>query len=98
MASLRSAIEKLPAVAAQLSHFSSGRLGELARNLDTLSDLGARIAQTLVDEPPFSVREGGFIRPGFHAEVDRLRDILSGGKGTIAGIEASEKRKPASVR
>ena len=93
MASLRSAIEKLPAVAAQLSHFSSGRLGELARNLDTLSDLGARIAQTLVDEPPFSVREGGFIRPGFHAEVDRLRDILSGGKGTIAGIEASEKEK-----
>ncbi len=26
------------------------------------------------------------------------RDILSGGKGTIAGIEASEKKKPASVR
>ena len=46
-----------------------------------------------MDEPPFSVREGGFIRPGYNAEVDRLHDILKGGKGTIAGIEASEKEK-----
>ena len=93
MVSLRSAIEKLPAVTAQLRQFTSGRLGELSREMDTLADLGARIAETLVDEPPFSVREGGFIRPGFDAEVDRLHDILKGGKGTIASVEASEKEK-----
>ena len=46
-----------------------------------------------MDEPPFSVREGGFIRDGFHPEVDRLRDILSGGKGVIADVEAREKEK-----
>ena len=39
------------------------------------------------------MREGGFIRPGFNAEVDRLHDILKGGKGTIAGIEGREKEK-----
>ena len=30
-----------------------------------------------MDEPPFSVREGGFIRAGYHPEVDRLRDIMA---------------------
>ena len=44
-------------------------------------------------EPPFSVREGGFIRDGFHPEVDRLRDILSGGKSVIADVEAREREK-----
>ena len=47
----------------------------------------------LVDEPPFSVREGGFIRKGYNAEVDRLHKILSGGKGLLADIETREKEK-----
>ena len=93
LTALRAAIEKLPAVAQQLRPFTSGRLGELSREMDLLSDLRDKIAAAIVDEPPFSVREGGFIRPGYSAEVDRLHDILKGGKGTIAGIEASEKEK-----
>ncbi|MFR2333946.1 MAG: MutS-related protein, partial [Flavonifractor plautii] len=42
---------------------------------------------------PFSVREGGFIRAGYHPEVDRLRDIMANGKGLVASIEAREKEK-----
>jgi len=93
MASLRSAIEKLPEVAAQLERFSTGRLAELRRALDTLDDIGGRIAAVICDEPPFSVREGGFIRDGYDQEVDRLRHILKGGKGVIAEMEAKEKER-----
>ena len=46
-----------------------------------------------MDDPPFSVREGGFIRDGYDGEVDRLREILSGGKGVIAEVEAREREK-----
>ena len=91
LASLRNSMERLGAVKEQLSAFTGGRLGELCEQLDTLDDMTALIRQTLVDEPPFSVREGGFIRPGFNAEVDRLHDILSGGKGLLAGIETRER-------
>ena len=93
MASLRSAIEKLPEVAAQLDRFPAGRLAELRRELDTLDDIGGRIAAVICDEPPFSVREGGFIRDGYDEEVDRLRHILKGGKGVIAEMEAKEKER-----
>ena len=93
LAALRAAIEKLPAVLSLLQAFETGRLGELSREMDALADLGQRIAETLVDQPPFSVREGGFIRPGYNAEVDRLHDILGGGKNTILALETREKEK-----
>ncbi len=93
LAALRGAMEKLPHVKELLGAFDRGRLGELGRELDTLDDLARQIAETLQDEPPFSVREGEFIRDGFDPEVDRLRSILHGGKGIIASMEAAEKEK-----
>ena len=93
MASLRAALEKLPELRERLTPFSGGRLGELGRELDVLEDVYALLCRAVVDEPPFSVREGGVIRDGYDQEVDRLRDILSGGKGVIADVEAREKEK-----
>lgn len=93
LSSLRAAIEKLPNLRAQLGMFRTGRLSELAEELDTLDDVGAKIAAAICDDPPFSVREGGFIRDGYNGEIDRLRGILKGGKGIIADLEAREKEK-----
>ena len=91
--SLRNSIERITEVKSQLAAFQSGRLHELDNELDTLTDVAQSIRDTLVDEPPFSVREGGFIRKGYNAEVDRLHEILSGGKGLLADIETREKEK-----
>ena len=93
MVSLRSAIDRLPALRAQLAAFSGGRLAELAGELDDLTEIGAHIGAAICDEPPFSVREGGFIRDGYNEEVDRLRHIMNGGKGVLAEIEAKEKER-----
>ena len=93
LVSLRTAMERLPQVKAQLSCFDKGRLFQLNGELDDLNDLAALIGQTLVDEPPFSVREGEMIREGFDPEVDRLRSILHGGKDVIVRMEAAEKEK-----
>ena len=93
LSSLRAAIEKLPEIKARLASFPDRRLTELAEELDTLEDLGSRIAETICDKPPFSVREGDLIRDGFHEEVDRLRHILRSGKGVIPEMEAREKER-----
>ena len=83
----------LPALKQQLGRFKSSLLQVILEQLDDLTDLQKAVAGTIADEPPFSVREGGLIRPGFSEEIDRLRDIMSGGKGTLAQIEAREKEK-----
>jgi len=83
----------LPDVKAQLSRCESPLLRRLDQEIDALADCAQLIESTIVDEPPLTVREGGIIRKGANAEADRLRDIMEGGSGTIAAIEASEKEK-----
>ena len=93
LVNLRTAIEHLPEIKGCLAPFQTGALARLNEQLETLEDVGGRIAAVLTDEPPFSVREGNMIREGYDPEVDRLRGILSGGKGFIAELEAREKEK-----
>ena len=83
----------LPAVKAQLEQLESSTLQKLAQEIDTLSDCASLIEKTIVDEPPLTVKDGGIIRKGANAEADALRDILEGGSGTIAAIEAAEKER-----
>ncbi|MBR4211741.1 MAG: DNA mismatch repair protein MutS [Oscillibacter sp.] len=90
---LRTAMEKVPEIRRCLALFQNRLLKEVMEAMDPLEDLSARIAATLGDEPPVSVRDGGFIRDGYNPEVDRLRHILTGGKGIIAEMEAKEREK-----
>ena len=83
----------LPEVKRQLQHCESPLLRKLEQSIDALTDCADLIENTIVDEPPLTVREGGIIRPGANADADRLRDIMDGGSGTIAAIEASEREK-----
>ena len=93
LVNLRTAIEHLSEIKGCLAPFQTGALARLNEQLETLEDVSGRIAAVLTDEPPFSVREGDMIREGYDPEVDRLRGILSGGKGFIAELEAREKEK-----
>ena len=68
-------------------------LQKLAQEIDPLQDCADKIENTIVDDPPLTIREGGMIRKGANAEADRLRDIMDGGSGTIASIEAAEREK-----
>ena len=83
----------LPDVKAQLSKCESSLLRKLEQQIDDLTDCADLIENTIVDEPPLTVREGGIIRKGANEEADRLRDIMEGGSGTIAAIEAAEKER-----
>ena len=83
----------LPEVKNQLSKCDSALLRKLEGAIDSLTDCADLIENTIVDEPPLTVREGGIIRKGASEEADKLRDIMEGGSGTIATIEASEREK-----
>ena len=86
-------LRALPEVKRQLQKCESPLLRKLEQAIDPLTDCADRIESTIVDDPPLTVREGGIIRKGASEEADRLRDIMEGGSGTIAAIEASEREK-----
>ncbi|MBQ2830388.1 MAG: DNA mismatch repair protein MutS [Oscillospiraceae bacterium] len=93
VAALGESMRCIGQVRALLEPFEGGLLAKLRAALDPLDDLAERIGATIDDKPPFSVREGGFIRKGFHTEVDRLRSIRDGGKDMLAAIEARVKEQ-----
>ncbi len=84
---------KLPEIKQALGAYKAEMLQGLVRQLDDLSDLKTEIDRAIVDDPPFTVREGGMIRPGYDKEIDRLQDIMSGGKEMLADIETREKER-----
>ena len=86
-------LRTLPVIKQLLSDAKSPLLSKLEAAIDSLSDCADLIEQTIVDEPPLTVREGGIIRPGANAEADRLRAIMNGGSDMILAIEASEREK-----
>ena len=84
---------KLPAIKDLISTCPSELLRQIKENTDDLKDIRELIDAAIVDEPPFSVREGGFIREGYNADVDYLHSIMRDGKRWIGEIENAERDK-----
>lgn len=89
---LSAAISCLPEIKTQAALFGQAMLRELTGKIDLLEDIRALVEQAIVDEPPILLREGGMIRKGFNEEIDRLRDLASGGKGKIGRNRAGGTR------
>ena len=91
--SLQQTLSYMPAVRQALANVNGKELCAIRDAIDPLEDVCAMIAAAIVDEPPFTVREGGMIRSGYNAELDELQSIMSDGKGVLTRIETEEKEK-----
>ncbi|MGD9828478.1 MAG: DNA mismatch repair protein MutS [Hyphomicrobiaceae bacterium] len=58
--------------------------GELAPDID---GLGARLEAAIVDDPPFQRRDGGFVKPGFRADLDEARRLRDESREVMAGLQ-----------
>ncbi len=89
---LEYSVKALPSVLALLEPMQSSLISKL-KTTDPLTDVERVIRETIEDDPPFSVREGGMIRTGVSEEVDRLRALLRDSTGAMAEIEAAERAR-----
>ncbi len=91
--SLRTTLENLPSIKANLSTANCKLLKFIYDEIDELQDVCGLIEASIKEDAPFSVREGGMINDGFNKELDDLRDIVHGGKTVLAKLEADEQEK-----
>ena len=87
---LKSSLQRLPLVKSLLSALNAPLLAELQKKLQPLPDLVSLIDASIVEEPPLNLKEGGFIREGFHEELDELRSLSREGKGFIKNLQQQE--------
>ncbi len=92
LAALGECCAHLPELRRLLAGCSSAMLRRAAE-LDALEDVRSDIARAICDEPPFSVREGGILRPGYSEEVDRLRDVRDNGARLVSELESRERER-----
>ena len=90
---LAASLSRLPGLKTALRAMQSTRWIELVGRLDTLEDVTARIATTIVEEPPLTLVDGGAIAAGVDAELDELRAISTTGRQQIAAIEERERAR-----
>lgn len=88
---LQQTIEKLPDIKEKLADSAASLLKDIENSIDLLSDVKELIDSAIVDEPPFSVREGGMIKKGFNADIDEFKSIMEDGAGVLASIETEQR-------
>lgn len=94
--SLYTATANLPQIKELLSETKSSYLRELYSELDTLEDINALIDAAIVEEPPFTVREGGMIKKGYNAELDLISVDMKDSASLLTRIE-NEQREATGI-
>ena len=93
LVALRSSLSVLPALKDVLQGCQSKALQRLNSEIREHQELAVRLQQAIVDEPPFSVREGGMIRQGYNAELDELQLIAADNKTWMQNFELKIKEE-----
>ena len=89
----QTSLSMLPHIKCILSDMQTPLLKELYEELDTLEDLCKLVSDSIREDPPIAMKEGGIIKDGYNAEVDKLRNAKSDGKDWLAKLEADEREK-----
>ncbi len=93
LVAFKTSLSMLPHIKYIMKSLQSPLLVQLQEEMDELADLFALVDTAIVDEPPISIRDGGFIKEGYNEEVDRLRHAKTEGKSWLAKLEAEEREK-----
>lgn len=91
--SLAAALQKLPQLSELVADCSAKYLKKVYKEIDLLEDIFNLIDSAIVEEPPFSVREGGMIKKGYNPDLDILLTDMNDSKGILARIEAEQREK-----
>ncbi|HEX5734680.1 MAG TPA: DNA mismatch repair protein MutS [Blastocatellia bacterium] len=93
LVALKNSVDSVPEVKTLLGDASSSLLEILAESLDELPDLRDLIGASIVDDPPATTTDGGYIRPGYNSDLDEMRELSTSGKSVIARIESRERAR-----
>ena len=90
---LRNSLKMLAPIRQVLGDFGEGLLSDLREEMSDFYDLVDLLEKSIQDEPPIQVREGGMIRTGFDADIDRFREARTQGRQWLMDLEAEDQQR-----
>ena len=90
---LAKSLTVLPTIKFQLTGLSSQAVFDIVNGLPEVSDLAEYLTAAIKPEPPALMKDGGYIREGFCAELDELRTLKSNGVNILKEIAERERER-----
>ncbi len=91
--SMGKTLSAIPAVKTALGKLGSRLLTKLNSEISESADVARLIENSISDEPPMILKDGGVIKDGFNDEIDRLRSVSGGAENILRELEAREREK-----
>ncbi|WP_195936221.1 DNA mismatch repair protein MutS [Lactococcus lactis] len=90
---LANSLSNVPAIKNILGMLNEAPLEELKSQLDEIPELSGLINSAISENASRTITEGGIIKKGYNAQLDKYREALENGTSWIAKLEADEKAK-----
>ena len=84
-------MERVPLIKESLRANDSAALEDISSSLDEMEDVLQLLFSAITEEPPATLKDGGFIRTGYSPEVDELRSIAENSQAWLENYEASQR-------
>lgn len=88
---LAASLNVLPNIKMQLSGFRSEILKKISADLRDLSPICDLIFSAIAPEQPAQLKDGGYIKKGYNAKLDELREVGTNGSKLILELESRER-------
>ena len=88
-----SSLRMLPHIKTVLKSFEKQLLNQINGEIDDLQDIYHLIDDSIIEEPPILIREGGIIKDGFNELIDNLRKAKTEGKSWLAKLEEDDRQR-----
>lgn len=90
---LSKSLKVVPSIKSAIYKIGTPSLSLLADQMPDLSAINELIEASIVENPPFTIKEGGMIKRGYNTDLDELNSLSKGGKDWISRLEAVERER-----
>ncbi len=91
--SLKNSLEVLPSIKFQLLGIDASFISDISSCIHDFSQTVNLLKNAIDEQPPATVKDGGFIKKGYNTELDELKDYAFNSKSRIAEIENRERER-----
>lgn len=90
---LKYSLEVIPEIKALIGGIDAQLMRSIYQGMDEMTDIYDLVNRSIHDDPPLTIREGGIIKKGYDAELDRYLSLSQNAKQWIAALEEKEKKR-----
>lgn len=93
LAQLRNSLRRVPEIRNLLANSEKSLLKKFADRINVCDEARSLLETSIAENPPLSVKEGGVIKDGYDATLDKYRDAAKNGKVWLSELEREERER-----